>query len=518
MRSFNGFSDIYLLFLGLKIAFKSHFNSIMGQRKLFFINQYKPNMENKLFEEFGPVTKEQWIQQAIADLKGKDFTTHLVSKTAGGLEIMPFYTEEDLETLAFLEAYHNKIHPPSEIPGLSPRIWSNVFHVGIEDQNKGNALILDALQNGCDALVLEVSGKEDFNQLLKGVELPYIQIFLVLSSGSPSVVLAPFLDWFGRKDWGSDQLQGGVLWDGMTRLFHEESEMEVISQELAMLIDKLEPFPAFKACCIDFSCYHEAGATAIQELKFGFASIVELLDHLGKAGVPAQKVFEKAMLRFSVGSDYFEEISKIRAGRIFFQSLGELYQVEVLPENIQVFCQTSNWTKSRMDVYTNMLRNTTEAMSAILGGCNVLWVRPHDEVLSGPDSFSRRMARNISNILREESYLDKVLDPVAGSYFIENLTGILLDRTKESLENVEASGGWWKLYKDQLIQEEVKSTRKKRQSDILELQKSKIGANKYQLKEEKAKFTLSEKVEELPWQLFAGRETDLLESKNETVA
>ena len=516
MRRFNGFSDIYLLFLRIKIASKPHFSSIIAVGSYFFIDKYKPNMENNLFLEFDPVTKEQWIQQAIADLKGKDFNEYLMSKTADGFQIFPFYTKEDMENLGFLKGYHNQIHPNSGVPGLPPRIWSNVFYLGVKEQMQGNELILDALQNGCDAVILEVSGKEDFDHLLKDVELPYIQIFLVPINESPSGILNSFLDWFNRKKWQSDQLQGAVLWDGMAQLLQYQSELGNVARELTTLVDNLYAFPAFKASCISFSYYHETGATALQELKFGFASFIELLDHLGKSGFPIQKVFEKTMLQFSVGSNYFEEISKVRSGKLIFKSLGALYQVDILPENISVFCQTSNWSKSQRDVYTNMLRNTTEAMAAIIGGCNSLWVRPHDEVLSEPNSFSRRMARNISNILREESYFDKVLDPLAGSYYIENLIAAFLSATKEGLEGIEANGGWWKLYQKQVIQEEVKISRKKRQIEILQVQRIKIGANKYEMKGGREQVNVKEK--ELPWQLLTCRETDLLESKTDSIA
>ncbi|WP_304517297.1 methylmalonyl-CoA mutase family protein [Cecembia rubra] len=475
-------------------------------------------MENNLFEEFGPVTKEQWIQQAIADLKGKDFKEHLVSKTADDIEILPFYMEEDMVNLSFLKEYHNKIQPNSKIPGMPPRIWSNVVYLGIKDQNQGNAIILDALQNGCDAIVLEVSGNEDFDSILNGVELQYIKTFLMPIGLDPSMILGSFLDWFNSKNWDLNQLQGGLLWDGMAQLLRDRSDLDKISQELATSIKILESFHGFKACCINFSHYHETGATAVQELTFGIASYIELLDYIGKKKIPVQKVFESTMLHFSVGSDYFEEISKLRSSRILFQSLAALYKVEVNPEDIQVFCQTSNWTKSKRDVHTNMLRNTTEAMGAILGGCNDLWVRSHDEVIAEPNSFSRRMARNISNILREESYYDKVLDPVAGSYFIENLIAMLLNKVKEGLEKIEANGGWWQLYQSQIIQEEIKSTRKKRQTGILQVQKTKIGANKYLLKGENLGLSSMGNVEELPWQLLGCRETDLLEFQTDTLA
>ncbi|RPA70220.1 hypothetical protein EF405_02770 [Cyclobacteriaceae bacterium YHN15] len=469
-------------------------------------------MLKNLFEDFDPVSKDHWIEQALKDLKGKDFHQTLVTSTYDGIEIFPFYTPEDSQSFEYLNTYQNKINPKPEIPGLSPRLWSNIFCPAETDPKIGNKLILEALLNGCDALLLDVSAKTDFEELLKDVEIPYIQLFLKpKTDANPVEVADNLVGWWTKTKWGKEQFNGGLLWDGISNLLHKKGQLkdQVISAKI--LLKNLEAFPNFSALTLNFSIYHEAGGSTLQELKYAFSAFIELLDQLTDAGLEAEKVFKNTLLLLSVGSGYFEEISKIRASRIFFDSLAQLYQVSLNPEEIMVFCQTSTWTKSKIDAHTNMLRNTTEAMSAILGGCNALWVRPHDEVLGIPSGFSQRMARNVSNILKEESYLDKVVDPVAGSYFVENLTYQILKKLRSEVASLELAGGWWKIYSDHSLQQSIKACRKKRQEEVLNGDCIKVGANKYKSDSEVGRLGSKLNVEEADWQLISARETGLLD-------
>lgn len=471
-------------------------------------------MQKNLFEDFDPVSKEQWIEQAIKDLKGKDFHQMLVTETFDGIEILPFYTQEDNLSFKSLNTYQNKINPEPDVPGLSPRLWSNVFCPSEADPKIGNKLILEALMNGCDALLLEVSAKTDFEELLKNVKIPYIQLFLKPRQGiNPVEVVNNLIAWLEKKEWGKEQLKGALLWDGISNLLQKKGKLKdrVISAKI--LLKNLEAFPNFSALSLDFSIYHEAGGSTVQELKYAFSAFIELLDQLTEEGLEAEKVFKKTMLLLSVGSRYFEEISKIRATRIFFDALAQLYQVCLNPEEIKIFCQTSTWTKSRIDIYTNILRNTTESMSAILGGCNALWVRPHDEVLGISTPFSLRMARNVSNILKEESFLDKVVDPVAGSYFMENLIYQILENLRSEVASIEIAGGWWKIYSDHSLQQSVKASRKKRQEGVLNGGYTKVGANKYRSDIEGKSLESKLSIGEADWQLLGARETGLLEGE-----
>jgi methylmalonyl-CoA mutase len=295
-------------------------------------------MQKKLFEDFDPVTKQEWIEQAIKDLKGKDFHQTLVTETIDGIEIFPFYTPEDCLSFESLKTYQNKINPETDIPGLSPRRWTNVFCPSTADAKIGNKLILEALMNGCDALLLDVSAKTDFEKLLRDVEIPYIQLFLKPGTDADPVEVSDNLvGWWTKTRWGKEQLNGAFLWDGVSSLLQKKGQLkdQVFSAEF--LLNNLEDHPNFSALTLDFSIYHEAGGSTIQELKYGFSAFIELLDQLTEAGLVAEKVFKNTQLLLSVGSGYFEEISKIRASRIFFDSLAQLYKVSLKPGGDQGF-------------------------------------------------------------------------------------------------------------------------------------------------------------------------------------
>jgi len=173
--------------------------------------------------------------------------------------------------------------------------------------------------------------------------------------------------------------------------------------------------------------------------------------------------------------------------------------------------QTSFWTKTLSDPDTDMVRNTTEAMAGIIGGANALYVLPHDIGGGNPSPLSKRMARNVSNILKEESYLDKVLDPVAGTFYIENLIISIFQKVKESLNNIERKGGWWPCYESGFIQKEVKALRNLKMECVSEGKRTKTGVNKYTIRKE----TTNQKrtvIEEEDWALLPCRESMLAEN------
>jgi methylmalonyl-CoA mutase len=472
-------------------------------------------MNKSFFKEFEKSSAATWTAQVIKDLKGKDFDQNLISKTFDGIPIRPFYTEEDIPQFESLKSFQNKYNPSTEIAGFSPRIWSNIFKVPkTSDAKSANKLILEALMNGCDGLLLEMDGSLHLDTLLSNVELPYIQIYLTpLSIETSLEFLEKFKSWYETKDWPGDALRGGILWDGSAAFLQNKSDWEKTLGFTKTLISKTNEFPHFFPMCIDFSIYHEAGGSTLQELKYGFAAFIEVLDRLETPEREIEQLFRKTVLNFSVGDQYFEQISKLRAARIFHHALASLYGITLRAEEINVFCQSSSWSKSLLDINSNLLRNTVEGMAGILGGCNALYIKPHDSALQSPTSFSLRLARNISNILKEESYFDKVQDPVAGSFFIESLTMKLLERLKPELMAIEEEGGWWELFRNGKIQDEIKNSRKVKQEMVLKGELTKVGVNKYRyLKEDFSKIP-KRKEEEEPWQIMASRETELLEEK-----
>jgi methylmalonyl-CoA mutase len=453
-------------------------NAVLHIRRKFLVESINPNMKINLFEGFSANSKEDWINQIIKDLKGKDFEKTLTSITEDGIKVNPIYTKEDYAGLEALNYYRNRVNTESSIPGLSPRIWSNVSSFDGSNEKATNLEILDALLNGADALMLHLSGKENLDVLLQGVKPQFIQIF-ISPKEDPIKVFRKFIEYVGRNNWAKESIHGGLLWDGFTNALIEKKDKEDIIEIAKSLLHLGEEFVTFKLFSIDSATYHNSGASPVQELAFGLSAWIDLIDAMVREGFYPLEIIQKSMFNLAVGSDYFLEMAKIKAARILMHRLLQLYQIDIPAEALFLFVQTSFWTKTMLDPDTNMLRNTTEAMAGILGGANALYVLPHDILSGNPGSLSIRMARNISNILREESYLDRILDPVAGSYFIENMVISIFEKVKEAMEGIEEKGGWWTCFKEMIIQNEIKKKRTKKMNDLLDGRKTKVGINKY---------------------------------------
>ncbi len=245
---------------------------------------------------------------------------------------------------------------------------------------------------------------------------------------------------------------------------------------LSELFEMTEGYPSFKPFCIKTSRYTESGGNPLDALVFGIGELMEVVHSLGKS---PREIFSNLFLEASVGENHFGELVRLKAFRRFVASLSGLYS-QSLPEeekDLLLLCQTSSWSKSLVDAHTNLIRQTYEAMSAVLGGANFLWVRPLDEENTGV--LERRIARNVSVILREESHLDKVQDPAAGSFFLEKLTTDMLSHLKERLLQLEAGGGWKENLERGEIHREVRKNREKIQDLVLQNSLPKIGVNRY---------------------------------------
>ena len=467
-------------------------------------------MKENLFAEFPYITKEDWIRQAVKDLKGKDFEATLVKETFDGIKIAPFYTAEDIEKNGSEANTNISIAPNTSVRGFSPRYWSNVYHVKDKNGKTANKDLLLALENGADGILISLNGDENLDQLFQGVLPQYIQTF-INPGNNPIASIQLFLEWVERSGYNPHEIQGGLLWDGFANTLRKKESKDKVIEMAASLVGHAIKLTQFKIFTVDSSIYHNAGASTVQELSYSLSAYIELLDGLIQRGLSASEIFEKTLLKTAVGSDYFMEMSKIRIFRILFHQFAKLYQVNMPAENIFIFSSTSFWTKSKTDVHTNMLRNTSEAMAAILGGCNALEVLPHDVVLGNIDSFSQRMARNISNILKEESYLDKVLDPIAGSYYLENLQKNIFGAVQSKLIEIESSGGWWHLYQNMEIQQTVKSMGRQKMLSIQNGEKVKIGINKFILPKESFNQESKPSDTSEDWQLLPARECEMME-------
>jgi len=435
-------------------------------------------MTENLFNEFPHASKQEWIELATKDLKGQDFEQKLITKSIEGFPILPFYTDEDSATFSWLQSYNNLTSAPSDVPGMSPRIWHNAVSISTDDIKAAAEEIKFVLDNGADALVLEVEGKIDYHNLLKDVLPQYIQIWLK-PTNFKIADLEDFFEWFSHKGLRNADLSGGLIWDSFSQAFLSKIDKEVILNEAHQIHKITQSYPNFKGICLDAAVYHNAGGHAVHEIGYNLALAIDVLDSFTEAGLSANGFFSNFFVKTAMGSNYFMELAKVKTFRIAFHQLSALYDLNINPVEISVFAETSKWTKSALDPYNNIIRNTSEAMAAIIGGCNTLQVHPHDSGYHQPDTFSKRMARNISSILSEESYFDKVLDPSAGSYYVESLINNLYQDSLSLLKEIESLGGWWAAYQKHILQESIRQVRKAKHSQLSSRKAVQVGVNSY---------------------------------------
>lgn len=424
------------------------------------------------FYNFPKVSKADWIAQVKKDLKGKDFESNLVSDLWNELKIQPFYTAEDRPSGSIQSSFH----PASETPGMPARIWINNVSVYVENEKTANQEIHFALQNGAEGLVLFLKGTEDLGEILKDVLPQFIQLYF-FPSGEKSLVFKGISDWVSSYQIQHDKLNGAIIWSPFDALLSGEMDSESQFSTAAELIQNWKAFPNFFPLCVDFGRYSESGGTGIQELTYGLGELIELLDQLTQKGLSAETIFENIAFQSAAGDLHFPEIAKLKALRSLVEDLATNYDVPLSPESIHLIAATSTWSYSLLDKNTNLIRQTYQAMAGILGGCNSLWVK----TLEGKSASVRekRIARNISTILREESYLDKVIDPAAGSFYLDSLQKEISDLVKEKVSQLEAQGGWLNSFSEGKIQKEIRENRLIVQKAVLENTVSKVGANRY---------------------------------------
>lgn len=464
-------------------------------------------MTRDLFSDFSPANKNAWIHQAMKDLKGKDVDQSLRSTLWEEIDIAPIYTAEDVTDLPKLPLSSFQNQP--EFPGFSARSWINFAPVYPHFSNQE---VLNALENGATGLLLHLKGNENLNELLKNVKPEYISI-LVKPLADPLEALSSFLTWVKSVGVDEGELSGGLLWSPMDLLFEEKKSLDEAILVLKVILDACPKSPNFHAFHFDFSRYAEAGATGLNELIFGFGEMIEVID---QSGMDPKEIFEKSGIFTALGDLHFPEIAKLKTIRFFASELALQYDIELRPQDIFIFAKTSDWSKSTLDANTNMIRQTYEAMAAVLGGANGIWVAPLQQENSS--ELELRVARNVSSILVHESYLDKITDPTAGAYYLDSLISQLMEKTKVGLQILEEKGGWKLGFELNEIQQSVRQNRLNQQNQVLSGEASKIGVNKYPASQKLKNDIEFFPLEEEPKNLKPSRASYLVELKNQNQA
>ena len=440
--------------------------------------------EEKLFSEFPPISTKEWEEKINIDLKGADYEKKLVWKPIEGFKVKPYYRAEDLKNLEYLNS------PPGEFPFVRGNKKDNdwVIRVDIENINikEANAIALNALKNGANAIgfnVEKVDSEKSMKSLLQGIDLEKTEINFI-SSNSYSQTIDLFISEIIRQNLNKDNIKGSINYDPISQLATEGSlriNEKTTFEESAKLFTKIiKELPEFKAISINGNIFHNSGASITQEIAYSLASGNEYIYRLVSNGLSIDQILPRILFSLAIGSNYFMVIAKFRAARLLWSKITEQYN----PENnnsqkMNIHAVTSLWNKTIYDPYVNILRNTTEGMSAAMGGIDSMTINPFDITFKETDKFSMRNARNTQLILKEESYLNKIADPAGGSYYIENLTNSIAEASWNKFQEIENNEGLINLLQKGIIKDEIEATAQQRDMDIAQRKVSILGTNQY---------------------------------------
>lgn len=436
-----------------------------------------------LFEEFPPVSTAEWQSKIETDLKGKDFEKTLVWRTNEGFSVRPFYRVEDLEKVDYLNT----------LPGQFPFIrgaktngneWYIRQDIQVSNLEEANKKAHDVLNKGVNSLGFVFKGCTeitiaDLDVLLKDICLEAIEVNLV--SCCKSVVNGKVLAKYIIGKYGAEsKVIASVKVDPLGSLTRNGSFDDAVYGELKELVEETNSLENFRSITVTGKNFRDAGSSIVQELGFSLAMGAEYLTRLTEAGLSIDDVACNIKFNFGIGTNYFMEIAKLRAARLLWAKIVEAYQPSCQCSAIMVIhSENTIWNKTIYDPYVNMLRSQTEAMSAVLGGTDSLTILPFNAAYESATDFSERIARNQQILLKEESHLDKIADPAAGSYYIETLTDSIADQAWKLFLEVQEKGGFVVAFKEGFIQTQVKATATKLDAAIATRKENLLGTNQF---------------------------------------
>jgi len=418
-----------------------------------------------LFDEFAPVSAKAWKQKIQVDLKGADYNETLIWKSPEGIDVRPFYHSDDV-----LE------HAPriSE----SPKKWYVAQRLFVDDAKTCNEKAQDFLKRGAESLLITIP-KETIaiDLLLANIDLETIPVHFEFQFLSLNYVKS-LMDYAGKrkaKIFLNLDIIGNLARKG--NWFHSMDEDYHILQEIHHYAKN---YPNIQVLSTDISLYQNAGAHKVQELAYGLGQANEYLNFFEEVD---QKV-ATMVFKVAVGTNYFFEIAKLRALRLLWDTLIQEYGIQA---DCHILAVPTKRNKTLYDYNVNMLRTTTESMSAILGGADVVCNLSYDALFHNDNEFGERIARNQLLILKGESYFDKVANPADGAYYIENLTRQLAEKALKLFKSMEAGGGFLKQLKEHVIQKKIKESAAKEQLRFDEGSEVLLGTNKYENENDRMK-------------------------------
>ncbi len=439
--------------------------------------------KEKLFSDFPSVSTQEWMDKITADLKGADYEKKLVWKTNEGFKVKPFYRQEDLEGLKTTEG----------LPGQFPYIrgnkkddntWFIRQDITVEDPAEANAKALDVLNKGVDSLGFKVKASqlniEYIRTLLKDICCECVELnFRTCQRHTQQ--LAELLDtYFKEKGYDPEKLYGSVNFDPVSKMLQKGKDTSPIISQAKGLVETLAGYPHFQCIAVNSVMLNNSGAYIYQELGYALAWGNEYLNRLVEAGVPVDLAAKKIRFNFGISSNYFMEIAKFRAARMLWADIVKAYNPACdCACKMTAHAETSSFNLTLFDAHVNLLRTQTETMSAAIAGVNSITVTPFDKTYETPNEFSERIARNQQLLLKEESHMNRIVDPAGGSYYIENLTVAIAQQAWNLFLQVEDEGGMVKAVQAGSVQATINASNKARHEAVSKRKEILLGTNQY---------------------------------------
>lgn len=411
-------------------------------------------MSTFLFDEFSPVSAAAWKQKIQADLKGADYNETLLWKTDEGITVKPFYTKED------------RTNTSINLPKKGFDICQTVF---IDNEKTANFLAVDALKRGATAIHFKATKPFEYQKVLANIDVKSVVIYFQFSflEDDFQIELSQFCN--SEKVFFQTDIIGNLAENGnwFFNLNEDHKRLQNITNSCK------------NAISVSLDLYQNAGATSSQQLGYALAHANEYLLHFGK------EIAENIHFSFALGSNYFFEIAKLRAFRILWESLLNEYGLQ--NSEAHIFTQPSLRNKTVYDYNVNMLRTTSECMSAILGGSNTISNSSYDAIFHKSNEFGERIARNQLLILQQESYLQEAQNFADGSYYIDSITSQLAEKALSIFKQIEKGGGFLDQLKSGVIQKKIKESAQKEEADFINKKIVLVGTNLQQNKNDHMK-------------------------------
>lgn len=435
--------------------------------------------KEKLFDQFPPVSTEEWRAKVDVDLKGVPFEKKLVWRTNEGFNVNPMYRAEDIVDLKTTDS----------LPGQYPFVrgtrdnnnWLTRQEIIADSPEEANKTARDVITKGVNSLGFKVAtpDKQTLATILDGIDLEKVEINLSCCPGKVLALAQALVDYLKENN-AQASFKGSISYNPLKRALHHGVAIPGdIVQNAKTLISIVAEIPALRVLAVDSVMFNNAGAYIYQELAYALAWGAEWMSALTDAGLPADEVARRVKFNMGVSSNYFMELAKFRAARMLWAQIAKQFNASDDACKMLVHAATSKFNQTIYDAHVNLLRSQTESMSAALAGVDSITVVPFDTPYKTPDAFSERIARNQQFLLKEESHLDKVVDPAGGSYYVETLTVSIARQAWDLFLKVVEDGGFFKAVDNGSVQATVNESSKKRHADMARRKEILLGTNQY---------------------------------------